>query len=312
MKTIIVGLDGLAYAPNFNCVPPAWKASGVRVVVHSDPRDVLFDGELVANCDVALSFGVELLRVEPRSLPYLALIRASKRNQIDRINGAGVLQPNFRKLVTNDLWQVRADLPYPSVIKPTFAARGIGQLLLPEYQDLETVKLAIANCTTTEELLAAIPNTVFSTHGEHSEGEGLRQLRQSSKELLIQEYIPNIDCEMRLLVAKINGEYRILYRGRTLTSAPFPQASDTIPCDPATGENTLWVEEIYKKHRDEIVGFVKDLDPIFGSVDIFFTTTGEWGCFEYQPEFSSEGFGIDEVRNLHMDFITSFALKFNK
>jgi len=243
-------------------------------------------------------------------MPYLALIRASKRNQVDRINGAGMPQPNFRKLLTNDLWRVRADLPYPSVIKPTFAARGIGQLLLPEHQDLETVKLAIANRTTTEELLTAIPNSVFSTHGEHI--EGLRQLRQSSKELLIQEYIPNIECEMRLLVAKIDDKYRMLRRWRNIIESPFPQAGDTIPLNEETGEHPAWMEQYYKKHEVEIVDFVKDLDPIFGSVDIFFTSTGEWGCFEYQPEFSSEAFGIDEVRSLHMDFITSLALKFNK
>lgn len=306
MTTIVVSLLGTNTAPNFKILPPQWLVGDTRILLVENYVSRLVSGYLVSNCDVLVEIGVLQDVSITEQIPRLWVPRVTKTRQINRINKIGSLYPNFCELATQRLKDLRGEYKYPTVIKSDFGARGLAQFKIPACTFMPSVLQALLSYAESKDLTAlkrALPNIDLENRLEDE--EAIKLITQNPRELLIQQFIPVV-CELRLLVAKIDGEYRILRRWRDRTEGEYPQASDTLD------RPVAWMEEHYETHAKTIMSFINELDPIFGSVDIFFTEDGKWGCFEYQPEFSAEAFDENEILAFHRDFITSCAVHLTK
>jgi hypothetical protein len=203
------------------------------------------------------------------------------------------------------------------VLKANNGARGIGQIFVDtditplagvltqlrriiNKKDNEGKSLPISDIT------KAFPDVVYKTDGENHSNEGDEHFRNF--DFFIQEYVPNIKAEYRLL-RSLDGSIYVAKRDIAESNDSYKQA--TVKVD-STYVNNGYPETIDNCKELEFIGtdlastryilnsLFDRLTFGFGSVDLFVTQDNQWGILEHCNQFATE------------DYHPSFMVDFHK
>ena len=327
IKTIIVNVDNhpvLALAPQLAMIPYRLlsKDEGVtyEVIRHSAAvRRVR--GHLVdSNFDFAVTIDEHRANWtnQPGRLP-----RAKKSDQDAEINKAGFGLEKFIPLRSYSCKNYGFDPSVAHVLKPEYAARGIGQVYVPVGTPVDCVMESIRGSETPEMLLKEYSAIGYNTHNDRHENEGWKHLRNNS--YFVQEFVGGVTIELRLLVGVTQKKAHCGVIKRERVGSMYKQATGSYDkvkmvrnmytgptighaIDTAFGE--VFPVDEYIKYRavlDQIALFIERLGFAFGSLDLFFRTNAEgditgWGLFEYSTEFGYSSFNATHVENMVIDW----------
>lgn len=309
-----------------------------EVIFHRDPRMSIIDGKVKFNFDVVITDG----KLEIEGVGLENLVPANRRHTIKRYNkieqqtrllacvdlniadgeAEEFIFENFQPVIMHYQRQSSglSCLVDPSnlvVVKPIDGARGIGQFLV----DPSKIPLAVVvdvldrfrnDRIEAKDVLSALrkydPELKYSTAGENSEHEGL--LAIYSQGFCIQDYIPNIKAEYRLITGY--GDSPTYCQKRTVRAADatnFAQATGS-ETNSAKGDDICDVEHVLKGADYEgLMEFIKTVIGPLSSVDLFVTEDGKWGIFEYCNQFGIKGVPIKTVQRMHKDVLLGLIKK---
>lgn len=327
MKTFVLGLAKHPYVNNISLLPPSFTFKDgdetIHCIIHTSPVTEIVNGFTVSNFDLMLDFAVDhpnqnlKLALGKR---YLPIPRYTKENQniiLSGINIEGFVVPRTYKTYgrdTNDgalCFISKHGIPHNTdkvIVKEVHGAKGANQALVPKHR-LELF-LAQASSEKATTLYDKFPDVVFTTDDKESNENYFTQ------SILVQEYIPNVAREFRLLVS--GDDYYIRERGMVDSTS-------------VEGNNYKHANINYKEYREtELVewinlttepteaiiklGFTEDqikiinyvlnhIDIGLGSVDLFLTDDGKLGVFEWCHQFAFNNSDPGFIRQLHIDFI---------
>lgn len=314
----VVAITGARYYDNIYNLPPRLckEKYGLDydIIIHHDPVE-RFDGkETITNYDALINFqvveGNEGLRPKGYTIP-----RYNKLQQQELI-ASKVKELNletYRSRVNAELNAKHSyvELPKHILIKPMYGARSVSIVEVESSVPLNMAKLLYLNCQYTsklDDLTADNVHTVLADLGkdmamkvtyhsgnERESGEALSILK--SQVLFIEEYVPNVIEEYRLLV---DGDNNIAYMSLR-DRARFLMTGDIDPSlSEGKGITTI----------DSLPHIAKDFTALLNtgifkhcSVDLFVTDDNKWGVFEFQNQYGTKFVPYDVVQELTLDVI---------
>jgi len=317
---------------NFSVLPQGTIIGDKQVFFHNDPMMSIVNGDPFFNFDLMISDG----NVRMNDIPVENVVpanqlsmhtRYSKLEQAMRINNhvsANKAHVGYASFVPVKSWYNKqpsgmSNVVNPTgkvVIKPRDGARGIGQLLIdpakiPFIVAVETLDRYILTLFSKETLFDTLkkfdPDFTYSTKGENHEDEGLTVLR--SQGYVIQNFIDNVDAEYRLIT---DHNCRVAYcqkRSIRNDAEGFPQATGS---DTNSIAGTDIVDITTVMSPDEFRALSTLLAEVVGplsSIDLFTTSDGGWGIFEYCNQFGIKGVPMKLSEQIHRDFIKSMLDK---
>lgn len=317
MKTLIVALK-CDFVNNFNNLPVSFNTElgnePVRIVYHNDPR-LSVEGLVVKkNFDFLITCDTPSVVSNIKFIDYLSpheyvvIPRHPKNLQAYKIAQAckEITPKNFLPVAS---WFTTVEssqgckfgaIPHGEyILKATDGARGIGQIKIDVSKVSLEALIGTINKTPSEELANVLkekfPSLTYPTDGEFHAGEGAQLLRQY---VYLQEFIPNVKDEYRLLVSPDGG---ILVCPRIRLGGDFPQATgcmDNINVNNLVPINLL--PDFTDKQLDTLLPeLLTAIGFSFGSVDLFTTTDGKWGIFEYCNQFGTSAFTPQQMQDFH-------------
>jgi hypothetical protein len=321
MKRIVIAINNSWMVNQFglNELSGVLNANGeeVEYLIHRHPLMKIKKGdELQTNFDILIDSTSDNERT-----PLAQLLPAHRRfsNVRDtksigrfKINQAGKDEKGFIKIgawTTNDdilngsSGQFGNDFGGKVVLKDEFGARGIGQVLF------DVVQISPSDVLNTltklrKEVLGSVINDV-PAKDELSDEDILKLIHQrlpgvkfgydlkagvreslnaiTTNKLYLEEYIPDITAEYRILFAP--GE-QYVFRRVIEDVDGYPQACGSTGGmkDPLSGSGL-------SKIAHEFEGALRTLNKagiLYGSADLFVTKNG-WGLFEYSSQFAANG-----------------------
>ncbi len=349
-RRLVVAID-VALMDQFLHLPPVFysEALDADVLIHHAPQAHVSGLRLIKNFDLLITPDQTPLESTPRyqywgdlveKPEYVLQTRPSKLAQGIAINAAAAKhellshEKGFRAVgqyYSTDSKAKRgysfgSDLPEKVVIKARDGARGVGQLLV------DTTKVNVAHLLidlgertypSSEALQTAYPGLELGSGNEHSDGESMGLLAGA---LVMQEYIPDVLSEYRLLVNP-NGKIYALNRQLRKTTA-FTQATGV---SVQYQENRLtpleevdfWNDEadhganIVKGPEASVVHagirtLLKELNFDYGSIDLFITNKRQWGFFEYCNQFGTVAYRPNEMMQFHQEAIEHWLKKLSE
>lgn len=301
-----------------------------EVYFHRDPRMSITNGHARFNFDVVVNDGS--LKIDGMDIQNLiptrrvhTIKRYNKVEQQMRLLAAVELNSdeenkalftNFYPLVMHHNPQMNgfSQLINPEnhvVVKPLDGARGIGQFLIdPEKLPLAVVVDAldglIRDRVAMEDVLPTLrkfdPTLKYATAGEKDDNEGLVAIK--SQGFCIQDYVPNIKLEYRLLTGQ-DGEIAYCQRRdiRNKSTEGFAQATDS-EANSAKGSDIVSIRDVLS--GADLEGLQELVQTVIGplsSVDLFITEDEQWGIFEYCNQFGMKGVPIGLAQTLHSELL---------
>lgn len=209
------------------------------------------------------------------------------------------------------------DCPKVVLVKTDTGARGIGQIkidlgtsnitrlyeLMDRYQGLTKM--------TGEDFLEALytefPSAKLSTRGEAFPGESLENLKE--RPYFIQEFGDDIHYEYRLLT-DINGDICYIQKRELIeTSRDFKQACGSVELVPSNILASL-DEILTEEQKDILIKLSKELIGPLKSIDLFLTSQGKMGIFEWSNQFGVMGVPTDISRKIHIDAVSTLIKQY--
>lgn len=274
------------------------NSSGTRIQ-HSDASIESF---CVSHPVAPFQHGTDIM-----GLPYVRFTRLDKGSQHSVLSkvSEGLDVPKFKKLQTirQDLFNsiiMRSD---KVIIKPKFGARSIGQFIFnPIYTPPAAISNIIAQSQNELDMCDKIemnyPDVKYLKGYQREENEGHGALKSG---IVCQEVIENIDAEFRIITGASGLPVIIKHRERVKVAENYmiPTSNPDTP-----GWNKL--NTIYPIVHEQLCTLLKVLKAPFHSIDLFITKTGEWGIFEFSPEFTDSEYGPNALSKEAVLFLNEY------
>ena len=299
-----------SYNDTVTMLPSSAHIEGIgQVIFHNNPR-VEFDGSTIhKNFDFHVDFRITKNRLHNELLPheYSHYPRLKRRTQYlnvfkfneGRTPDSQITIPHYYMATLREGEHVgitNFGLPKCDkvVIKLQLGARGSNQVVVPT--NMLTTLLKHASGHTMGETKEMFPDLIYT---DNSDWE--INFFDDPSELFISELITNVKAEYRLLV----GGDKIYGRERVIKAGPYPQAN--LETDKFhTVQEVIYtpIEEMFPEVLVQtLYDFAEFIDLPLGSIDLYSTTDGNWGIFEYSTQFAFMGANPVWIRNLLLDGI---------
>lgn len=308
------------YNDNVTMLPVVAELDSVgEVMFHQNPR-VDFDGrEIVKNFDAHIDFRLKRDTFHQQLLPnnyfhfprhkrmrqYINLFQYNAQREKDAVE---LFVPNFYLSTERHGEHVTiTNFALPAsdkvVIKEQFGARGSNQIVVPS--NMVTSLLKHTKGLTMTEVKTKFPDLIYS---ESTVWDKI--FFKKPTDLFISDLVPGVKQEWRLLV----GGDQIYGRERVIKPGPYPQANlelatfHTVPEVVYDPIENMFDEALVKSLKD-LINFI---DLPLGSVDLFLTSDGKYGIFEYSTQFAFNGASPQFIRKIHLDGIEKVLRKAKK
>lgn len=204
------------------------------------------------------------------------------------------------------------------VIKPQDGARGIGHFVIDtKYINLHQFNKKLDKYLEGEYTTEAFQKFLGGFEGhvsyysrdEDMVNEGLLCLKTQGG--IVQSLIPNVSAEYRVITGA-DGK-PVYYQRRKVrdVDSDYPQATG--------GGDVIDV----KANRDDPFTTAPEADKLFvylcqnvigpmNSIDLFITTDGHWGIFEYSNQFGVSGIPTEVAERIHAEYMRTVVEKFLK
>lgn len=311
---------------NFGIVPQGTIIGKKQVFFHNDPQVSIVDGTPSFNFDYMVSDGLMTINGHDAesivsSKRLFINRRYNKLQQAIRLNNYAQEYhelPGFMSFVPVRSWAHRqtggyTNLVHPQdkyVIKPNDGARGIGQILIdpvkiPFVVVVDALDRYVSARYTKEQFFEQLhkydPSIKLTTAGENREDEGIKSL--SNQGWIVQSFIDNVKAEYRLITDYKSDIAYCQKRAIRKVDDTFPQAtgSDT---NSIAGDDVLSIDTVLTSKRlAALQAMVKAVIGPLSSIDLFTTSNGGWGIFEYCNQFGIKGIPQEVTMKLHVDFL---------
>lgn len=326
-QRFIVAFKEVRDVNNFNPLFPISEYRGVTFVFQRDPLITVTDNKINTNFDLLITTrhdpyieqlleDHQLVKIDrvPKEVQSLRLAKKAKELDLKNYLPNRVYYFQDLDLVVEALTEGKT-----YVVKPRMGARGLGMFLI----DTKKIKLSSfldvlspllfsngENFPTNEKKSKYIETIV--THHDMNNGveffTGEESFDFESAEaitdwgIMIQEHIPNIIEEYRLVVS--NG-YIHSIRKRGIKDQNLRQAipSGLIDAPIITREEFT----TYLKSKGIEFKEVESLTQVAGdaphSFDLFLTEDNQWGFFEYSNQFCIKDIPNELVREIHLSYL---------
>ena len=197
------------------------------------------------------------------------------------------------------------------VVKGKDGARGIGQFVI------NTVYVNLDYFLKRLDSLLKVPynegllndfieqfggHVVYGKGDENKPGEGLESLRDNG--YFVQSLVSNINAEYRVLTDKDGKPAYIQRRKVRSEDTEYPQATGSGSVIDRTAIMT--VDDFFETgfvHRQFFEDLCAGVVGPVSSIDVFTTSAGGWGVFEYCNQFGVSGVPLDIVAKLHVGYV---------
>ena len=313
--TTIVAVTN-SYNDTVTLLPPKATIEGLgEVIFHNNPR-VEFDGvDNVTNFDHHVDFRItkNKLHSELMGNMYHHYPRLKRRTQYlnvfkfnkGRSPEAQLTIPHYYMATLREGEHVAiTNFGVPKcdkvVIKEQLGARGSNQVVVPT--NMLTTLLKHAKGKTLGEVKDMFPDLIYTDNSNWD-----MMFFDDPNDLFISELISNVKSEYRLLV----GGDTIYGRERTIKQGPYPQAN--LDTDKFHTVQDVVYETIDNMFDETLVetlyAFAKFIDLPIGSIDLYSTTDGNWGIFEYSTQFAFHGANPNFIKQLLLDGVKQVLTK---
>lgn len=321
MENVTVAITNNHGTNNINILPPQFVGDGINIKIHYNPIINLATQQ--ANFDILIDFTLdgqksefEILKELSSKIPYYEIKRESKITQMVKINNVINRLPvpksnskplklvRFSKVIGNSISSMPLS-EFPSlhtrnndwlVVKIDNGARGLGQAVVNKI-NLNSFLSECKELDKLSELKTKFPSVKFG----NTEGDDDTNYFKTFP-LVVCQYIPNIEKEYRILV---NGKEIFGYERILNNNSDYKQANldKNKPIDYSFTPVRL-SKLISDKHTYMLIkSAISNLGIDFGSVDLFKTADGQYGIFEYSPQFGMHEIDPDFLEKFHRDFI---------
>lgn len=299
-----------SYNDTVTMLPPSAHIEGIgQVIFHNNPR-VEFDGSTIhKNFDFHVDFRITKNKLHNELLPheyshYPRLKRRTQYLNVFKFNegrrpDSQITIPHYYMATLREGEHVgitNFGLPKCDkvVIKEQLGARGSNQVVVPT--NMLTTLLKHAKGHTLGETREMFPDLIYT---DNSDWE--INFFDDPSDLFISELITNVKAEYRLLV----GGDKIYGRERIIKAGPYPQAN--LETDKFHTVQEVIYTPIEEMFPDDLVrtlyDFAEFIDLPLGSIDLYSTTDGGWGIFEYSTQFAFMGANPVWIRDLLLNGI---------
>lgn len=306
-NTTIVAVTN-SYNDTVTLLPPKAYIEGVgEVTFHNNPR-LEFDGTTnVTNFDNHIDFRItkNKLHSELMGNNYHHYPRLKRRTQylnVFKFNQGRspeecITIPHYYMATLREGEHVAiTNFGIPKcdkvVIKEQLGARGSNQVVVPT--NMLTTLLKHAKGKTLGEVKDMFPDLIYTDNSNWD-----MMFFDDPNDLFISELIGNVKSEYRLLV----GGDTIYGRERTIKQGPYPQAN--LDTDKFHTVQDVVYDTIDNMFDETLVktlyAFAKFIDLPIGSIDLYSTTDGNWGIFEYSTQFAFHGANPNFIKQLLLD-----------
>ena len=313
--TTIIAITN-SYNDTVTMLPPSAHIEGIgQVIFHNNPR-VEFDGSTIhKNFDFHVDFRITKNKLHNELLPheYSHYPRLKRRTQYlnvfkfneGRTPDSQITIPHYYMATLREGEHVgitNFGLPKCDkvVIKEMLGARGSNQVVVPT--NMLTTLLKHSKGKTLGEVKEMFPDLIYTDNSNWD-----IHFFDEPSELFISELITNVKAEYRLLV----GGNKIYGRERMIKAGPYPQAN--LETDKFHTVQEVAYEPIEDMFDEALVKtlyeFVEYIDLPIGSVDLYSTTDGTWGIFEYSTQFAFMGANPQWIRDLIIAGIKKVVLQ---
>lgn len=314
-NTTIVAVTN-SYNDTVTLLPPSVNIEGIgKVLFHNNPR-VEFDGvDNVTNFDHHVDFRISKNKLHAeligdaynhyprlkRRTQYLNVFKFNQNRDVDK----QITIPHYYMATLREGEHVAiTNFGIPKcdkvVIKEQLGARGSNQVVVPT--NMLTTLLKHSKGKTLTEVKEAFPDLIYT---DNSNWDML--FFDNPNDLFISELITNVKSEYRLLV----GGNTIYGRERTIKAGPYPQANlDVDKFHTVQEVNYERIEDMFDVSLVEtLYAFAEYIDLPIGSIDLYSTTDGKWGIFEYSTQFAFHGANPNFIKQLLLDGVKKVLLQ---
>lgn len=235
----------------------------------------------------------------------ISLLNVCKVWQESRIRLAKQSLPNNSKLTANmvdlNVSTRREKISY--VNGKTYVAKPIrSSLSIGVFKFTNTPKTSIEGVLNTiskvwtKDIDTKTGISICDKYGVSLNNEFFSRLAKSPQnDYLICDYVDNIKNEYRYFTDAFGDVFRVMSRERFVDDLGFATPVEGIDLvSEADGD----LRDIHK----QICGFIKKLDIPLSGVDVFVTKEGQWGIFEFSPNFSilelDNSFVLDAIKSV--------------
>lgn len=291
-------------------LPPSVHISGIgNIIFHNNPR-IEFDGNIVhSNFDYHIDFRIKKDKLHnelvgekyshyPRLKRMTQYLNVFKFNQ-SRIPSTlpKIIIPQYYLATLREGEHVAiTNFGIPEcgsvVIKEQLGARGSNQVVVPS--NMLTTLLKHSKGKTLGEVKDMFPDLIYTDNSNWD-----LMFFDDPNDIFISELITNVRSEYRLLV----GGENVYGRERTIKAGPYPQANlDTDKFHTVHEVKYDRVEDMFDSEIVKMIyDFVEYIDLPIGSIDLYSTTDGNWGIFEYSTQFAFHGANPNFIKQLLLD-----------
>lgn len=275
-----------------------------KFIVHDDPIVNVVNGKVLANFDYYLdvnSWGTNYAPLLKEK--YIKCIRWPKRRQMIEARRAGISTPPFTlstsndiNMICNNVAKLFDDVAEPDdevLIKVDDGARGVGQVVV-KFKDLYRFVDKHINA---KDPISKDADW-YKLGGDVDAPDLEEETIQMFKDYTVTYYKKiELQREFRMLF-NCAGHYQL--SERNISSQAGYQCNG--------GEFNELFSKVSDSEIDKILQFVISTGLPFGSVDIYIDSDGNYGIFEYCPQFGYRGHDINSVKDLIEDGVT-YAIK---
>ncbi len=307
-------------------------------VVAVDGRAEMLYDVYIRTAQHPKEYDVGIVTVKGIDAKHLFFTRHGKDQQAVAINKLFADKQGFPEFWPLRTWTSITSMPeYRQglfVLRPTAGARGIGQLV---FDSRKTSFMSIAGALIdmnrnassfygdkVEEVSGGIPSSgayekfaaynhkiaqrfaelpgspIWYSDGDRRQGEGWEIFNES---FFIQEYVPNISKEYRIIIGGNNEPAYAVERLRphygALSDVNLASASSA-EAGIGNAFTTLQAAGLPQSVVDGFTAILREKDFSLYSFDVFLTTDNKWGIFEFSNEFGTEsvpnGFVCTEIQ----------------
>lgn len=313
-NTTIVAVTN-SYNDTVTMLPPSAYIDEIgNVIFHNNPR-IEFDGASISsNFDHHIDFRITKNKLHSELVgdSYNHYPRLKRRTQYlnvfkfnkDRPIESQITIPHYYMATLREGEHVGiTNFGIPKcdkvVIKEQLGARGSNQVVVPT--NMLTTLLKHSKNKTLGEVKEAFPDLIYTDNSDWD-----MMFFADPNALFVSELITNVKSEYRLLV----GGKKIYGRERTIKAGPYPQANlDVDKFHTVQEVNYEPIEDMFDEALVEtLYAFVEYIDLPIGSVDLYSTTDGKWGIFEYSTQFAFHGANPNFIKQLLLDGVKKVLL----
>jgi hypothetical protein len=304
MNKIIVALD-TPQTNNLNNLPPSWWSPSLlaSIVIHRAPESVYDKNHRNDNFDICIVdngspivTNDHLYNNRINIIHLKRLPKSAQKEIMDRISDP---DKGFITIYTwfgdsnHNFGFIPSEEYKTLIMKPVDGARGTGQICFDIHRvSVNELAKAVKTVKTSAELIELFPSINFITDNDQTPDEGLSYLK--TQPLMVQDHVRNIVKEFRLLVNP-NGKIYCLQRTINVYDG-FSQATGSTKTLANGGRlELLEKSELPEQIKKEIPKLLKNMDFNYGSMDLFVTSNGTWGFFEFCPQFAYSAFCSNDI-----------------